>query len=185
MQPLAAAALFYSSGAVLTRTQAQAGAAKKPNGVHAGSQTSGLCWQRPREAEFVTIWIGQVEVALAPFGIAGRRRGREPCCMRALIEAIHVGHIEDDASPPGPLPLCRLGDQVQIARSSAKAGERGCFAAEQDLKPERLIEVDSPAHVVGGECDRAQSLNHRALSLLSKGSARRWEPGSKPGREVT
>src|SRR3954454_19972856 len=136
MQPLAAAALFYSSGAVLTRTQAQAGAAKKPNGAHVGSQTSGLCRQRPREAEFVTIWIGQVEVALAPFGIAGRRRWREPCCMRTRIEAIHIGDIEDHALPPGPVPLCRLGNQVQIARPSAEAGERGCFTAVQDLKPQ-------------------------------------------------
>ena len=34
---LATAALFYSSGAVLTRTQAQAGTAKKPNRVTRGT----------------------------------------------------------------------------------------------------------------------------------------------------
>src|SRR5688500_1572260 len=59
--------------------------------------------------------------------------------------------MEDHASPPGPLSLCRLGDQDQIARASAKAGERGCFTAVQDLKPKRLIEADSPAHVVSRE----------------------------------
>src|SRR3954447_14008770 len=140
--------------------------------------------QGPREAEFVTIGIGQVEVALAPFGIAGSRRGREPCRTRARIEAIHIGHIEDDTSPPGPLSLYRLGDQVQIARSSAEAGERGCFTPEQELKPERLIEADSSAHVVSGEGDGAQSLDHRgALSLFCQGSARRWEGRSKPGRD--
>ena len=63
---------------------------------HVGEQTSRVCWQRPREAEFVTIWIGQVEVALAPFGIAGSRRWREPGGTRTLIEAIHIGHIEDE-----------------------------------------------------------------------------------------
>src|SRR4051794_9945391 len=72
----------------------------------------------------------------------------------------HIAHIEDHASPPGPLPLCRLGDQVQIARSNSKAGERGCFTAGQELKPERLVETDCSTHVVGGEGDRAQSLDH-------------------------
>src|SRR3954462_15925799 len=72
----------------------------------------------------------------------------------------HIAHIEDHASPPGPLPLCGLGDQVQIARSNSKAGERGCFTAEQELKPERLVETDCSTHVVGGEGDRAQSLDH-------------------------
>src|SRR3954447_19571466 len=59
------------------------------------------------------------------------------------IEAIHIGHVEDHASPPGPLSVRRLRDQVQIARSSAEAGERGCFTPEQGLKPERLVEPDS------------------------------------------
>src|SRR3954464_8555396 len=119
-----------------------------------------------------------MEVALAPFGIAGGRRWREPCSKRALREAIHIGDIEDHAAPPGPLPLCRLGDQVQVARSSAEAGERGCFTSIQDLKPKRLIEADCSAHIVSGECDRAQSLDHRgALSLFCQGSARPWAPG--------
>jgi hypothetical protein len=36
-----------------------------------GQQTSRVCRQRPRETEFMTIWIGQMEVALAPLGISG------------------------------------------------------------------------------------------------------------------
>src|SRR4051812_16981945 len=102
--------------------EAQACAAPKSR-AHAGQQTSRVCWHRPRETEFVTIGIGQVEVALTPFGIARSRRWREPCCTRTRIEAIHIGHIEDHASPPGPLSLYRLSDQVQIARPSAEAGE--------------------------------------------------------------
>ena len=35
-----------------------------------------------------------------------------------------------------------------------------CFTAVQDLKPERLIEANRSAHVVGRECDGAQSLDH-------------------------
>ena len=89
-----------------------------------GQQTSSrVCRQRPREAELVTIRIGQVEVALAPFGIAGSGRWLKPGGTRPRKEAIHIGHIDDDASPPGPLSVCRLGDQVQIARSSAEAGK--------------------------------------------------------------
>jgi hypothetical protein len=118
------------------------------------------------EAEFVTIWIGQVEVALAPLGIAGSRRWRKPCRTRALIEAIQIGHIRRSRVPTGPLPLCRLSDQVQMARSSSQAGERGCFTAIQDLKPERLVEPDRSGHVVGGECNGAQSLDHGGTLIL-------------------
>ena len=39
-----------------------------------GRQASSLWRQRPGETEFVTIGIGQVEVALAPLGIARGRR---------------------------------------------------------------------------------------------------------------
>src|SRR5215208_4664891 len=52
-----------------------------------------------------------------------------------------------------------------------------------DLKPERLVEADRSTHVVGSECDGAQPLDHGAtLILLLQGSARPWEPGSKPGK---
>ena len=43
---------------------------------------------------------------------------------------------------------------------------------------------NSSAHIVGGECDGAQSLDHGGTpSLFSQGSARPWKPGSKPGRD--
>src|SRR4051812_7161400 len=52
------------------------------------------------------------------------------------------------------------------------------------LKPKRLVEPDSSAHLVGGECDGAKTLDHDGtLSLFSQGSARPWKPGSKPGRD--
>src|SRR3954471_7036080 len=47
-----------------------------------------------------------------------------------------------------------------------------------------MVETDSSAHIVGGERDGAQSLDHRGtLSLFLQGSARPCEPGSKPGRD--
>src|SRR3954467_9173521 len=96
--------------------EAQASATKKPNRGHEGPQASSAWWQRPRETEFVTVRIRQVEVALAPFGIAGSHGWREPCGKRTLIEFVDIGHIEDHASTPGPLSVSRLGDQVQVAR---------------------------------------------------------------------
>src|SRR4051812_49081632 len=92
---LAAAASLYSSWPVLTRMKAQASATKEPNGGHEGPQASSVWWQRPRETEFVTISIRQVEVALAPFGISGCHGWREPCGTRTLIEFVDIGHIED------------------------------------------------------------------------------------------
>jgi hypothetical protein len=75
--------------------------------------------QWPSEAQFVAVRIGQVEEPLAPFGIARCRvwsiTGRD----HALIEAVDVGMVEDDTSPPGPLLLSRLGDEIEKAGSSA------------------------------------------------------------------
>ena len=76
-QALATAALVYGSGPVLTRVRHRCARLKVGWGP-AGQQTSSVCWQRPRETEFVTIWIGQVEVALAPFGIAGSGHWENP-----------------------------------------------------------------------------------------------------------
>ena len=62
-----------------------------------GRQASSVWWQRPRETEFVTIWIGQVEVALAPLSIARGHGWREPGGTRTLIEFIYIGHKKNHA----------------------------------------------------------------------------------------
>src|ERR1700719_2645818 len=65
--------------------------------------------QRPSKTELVTIRVSQVKESLAPFGIS---RG----CVRlvsrrdyAPIERINLRIVEDHSSPPGPMPLGRLG----------------------------------------------------------------------------
>ena len=73
-----------------------------------------------RQAELVTIGIGQVEEPLAPFGIARRRiwaiAGRD----HSRMEGVNVGVVEDHASPPGPLALGRSRDEIEIAGSARK-----------------------------------------------------------------
>src|SRR4051812_47190852 len=143
----------------------QASATKAPNGGHERPQVSSVWWQRPRETEFVTVRIRQVEVALAPFGIAGSHGWREPCGKRTLIEFVDIGHIEDHASPPGPVSVRRLGDQFQVARPSSKAGERGCFTAIQDLKPKCLSQPAIPyLPDLGIQAELADAPAQQALS---------------------
>ena len=72
--------------------------------------------QRPSETEFVAVRVCEVEEALSPFGIAGRGRWLAPCCERTVVKCINIGDVKDNASPPRPAPLCRLGDEVKIAR---------------------------------------------------------------------
>src|SRR5262249_32979396 len=93
-----------------------------------------LSLQRLGETELVAVRVGQMEEALAPFGIARRRvraiAGRD----HARMQRVDVGMVEDDASPPRPRSLGRLGDQIEIARSSPKARKRGVAAAVDHLK---------------------------------------------------
>ena len=84
---------------------------------------AGASLQRPGKAELVTIGIGQVEEPLAPFGIAGRRLWAIAGRNHSRMEGVNVGAVEDHASPPGPLALGRLRDEIEIARSRPKARE--------------------------------------------------------------
>ena len=76
--------ILYRSRLVLTRTKGQVSATQEPHREHQGQQASGLWRQRPRETEFVTIGIGQVEVALAPLSIARGRSWRRTRRARAV-----------------------------------------------------------------------------------------------------
>ena len=73
-----------------------------------GQQASGLWRQRPRETEFVTIGIGQVEVALAPLSIARGRSWREPGGTRRLVR-LDARQLYDGAWPRTALALVDLG----------------------------------------------------------------------------
>src|SRR5262245_26566403 len=116
--------------------------------------------QRLGEAELVAVRVGQVEEALAPFGIA--RRGVRTVAGRhhARMQRVDVGMVEDDAPPPRPSPLRRLGDEVEIAAARAKARERCVVAAVNDLEAEHAVEADGPRHVVGGERNGTDAVDH-------------------------
>ena len=104
--------------------------------------------QWPSKAEFVTIGIGQVEEPLAPFGIAGRRIWAVARRDHSRMEGVNVGAVEDHPSPPGPLSLGRLRDEIEIAGSGPKAREYCVLTAVHDLKSQHAIEADGPRHIV-------------------------------------
>ena len=77
-----------------------------------GQQASGLWRQRPRETEFVTIGIGQVEVVLAPLSIARGRSWREPGGTRRLVRLDHANSMM--AHGPGQRsPLSIWGEHLK------------------------------------------------------------------------
>ena len=56
--------------------------------------------QQLRKAEFMAVGIGQVKIALAPFGIARLRRRPVPGGESPLIERIDIADIKNGAAPP-------------------------------------------------------------------------------------
>src|SRR6266851_4395726 len=80
--------------------------------------------QWPSEAKFVAIRVGQVEEPLAPFGIARCRVRTVAGRDHARMEGVNVGMVEDNTSPPRPISLGRLGDEIEIVGSSPKARKR-------------------------------------------------------------
>src|ERR1700730_14057639 len=107
--------------------------------------------QWPGEAELMAVRVGQVEEPLAPLRIAR-------CGVRSVaggdhagVERVDVGMVEDDPPPPGPDPLCGLGDEIEVAAAGPKARERGVVAAIEQLESQHAIEADRSRHVVGGQ----------------------------------
>ena len=56
--------------------------------------------QWPREAQLMSVRVGDVEVALAPLGVARREVGFQTLSYGVPMESIHVGDVEDHATPP-------------------------------------------------------------------------------------
>src|SRR5216683_584721 len=118
----------------------------------------------PGEAQLVTIGIGDVEEALAPFRVA--RRGIRPAAggEEAPVEPIDIAVVEDQPAPPRPAPRGRLQDQVQEIVAGAKAGETSLLAAMDDREPRNAVKSDGTRHVVRRQGDRADAGDHRPMS---------------------
>ncbi len=113
----------------------------------------------PREAELVTVRVADVEVAFAPFGVARSSVAPQPLGDAVLVQGVHVRDIEDHPTPPGPLVLQRLSNQVHITRSGKQAS-KGCpFAAVADGKTERTIEPYGACHIMGRQADGADGFD--------------------------
>src|SRR5712691_3957417 len=140
--------------------------------------------QWPGEAELVTIRIGQVEEPLTPFGVArGAVRtvaGRD----HAGMQGVDVGMVEDDTSPPRPIPLGRLGDEIDVAGSSPKARKSGVITTVNDLKSQHAIEADGARHIMGGQRDGADALDHvyRRIVMAARISAFEIRTEARRGR---
>lgn len=98
--------------------------------------------------------------ALAPFGIPWRRLRSITSCEHARIEDVDVGMVEDHTSPPRPLSLRRLRDQIEKAGSSPEACKRSALSTMNDLKSQHAVESDGTRHVVCGQCDGTDALDH-------------------------
>jgi hypothetical protein len=105
--------------------------------------------QRPSEAKFVTIRVGEVEEPFAPFSILRWRVWTVARRNHARMERVNVGMVEDNASPPRPISLGRLSDEIEIICSSPKTRKRRVITTMNDLKSQHAIEADSARHIVG------------------------------------
>src|SRR4029077_8918949 len=120
----------------------------------------------PSEAKFVTIRVGEVEEPFAPFGILRCRVWTVAGRNHARMERVNVGMVEDNTSPPRPISLGRLGDEIEIICSSSKTRKRCVITTMNDLKSQHAIETDSARHIVGSQRDRTDALDHRENAPL-------------------
>src|SRR5215472_1370006 len=118
----------------------------------------------PSEAKFVAIRIGQVKEPLTPIGIARWRvwsiTGRD----HIRIEGVNIGMVEDDTPPPRPRSFRRLCDQIEKAGSSPKACKCCAITTTNDLKSQGAVECDGTCHVVRGQRNGTDALDHCGTS---------------------
>ena len=72
----------------------------------------------------MSVRVGDVEVALAPRGVARREVGLQTLCYGVSMEGIHVGDVEDHATPPRPGAIRRWGNEVEGTGPDRKTGKR-------------------------------------------------------------
>src|SRR6266404_954815 len=135
---------------------------------YSSQRECGICGfklsQWTSEAKFVAIRIGQVEEPLAPLGVARCRVWSVAGRDHARIQGVDVGMVEDDTSPPRPISLRGLCDEIEKAGSGPKTCKRGVITTMNDLKSQHAIEGDGARHVVGGQRDGTDALDHRGTA---------------------
>jgi hypothetical protein len=96
----------------------------------------------------VTIWVGQVKEPFSPTGIAwGTIRTVAGRYYRG-VQGIHVGMVEDDPSPPRPLFLDGLSDEIEVAVASLEARKPSRMVTVNNFKSECSIEANGPRHIM-------------------------------------
>jgi hypothetical protein len=84
-----------------------------------------------------------VEESLTLFGVTWCLVWSVTGCDCAGVEGVDIGMIKDDTSPPRPLSLRGLGDDIEEARSGPEAGKCRILAAMNHLESQHAIETDS------------------------------------------
>ena len=121
----------------------------------AAKARSGRPAQGLGKTQFMAIGVGDVEISLAPAGVARGGIRVQAFCDRFLVQGIDIGHVEDRPAPPGPLPLAALGGEVQ-------AGVAGTQAAERPLHRRRsATESPVPGRTAAHEPCRAWPTSRR------------------------
>ena len=75
------------------------------------------------EAQLMPVWVTQVEVTLAPRGIARREKRAKPGCGRARVHRVDIRDVEDHAPPTPRAIIALLLLQVEVLRAHGVARE--------------------------------------------------------------
>ena len=101
-----------------------------------------------REAELMAVWIGEVEVTFAPLSVARGRVRDQAIGQGTFVKGVDVGNVEDDTSPPRPLPILRLADEVQVRGADGKASESRILPSVPERETEAAVKSDRASHIV-------------------------------------
>ncbi len=118
--------------------------------------------QQLREADLVSVRIGDVKEALAPWRISRRLKHQSLCLQRPVVY-VHLIDSKNSSTPP-PLFVSLTRYKVDEGFAGPQTAKGCTLAAAKQLESELPVEFNGTSHIADGECHCTDVPDHPSWS---------------------
>ena len=111
----------------------------------------------------MAIWIRDMKIYLPPIRCPRFAFNGKSVRYRPGEHCFDIRHVENDSTPPTPMLVLGLLDEVQVRGACAQGTKGSRFAPEGQRKSEGAIKLHSGPHIVGSEGNRAHAADRQII----------------------